>query len=98
MKRLMLTLLVAATAPNGSLYASACCLEWRIVQEKEYKKVDAVQVPIDILKAVSAKYSGYALNEAYASEDGEYKLVLAKDGKKLTAYYKATGEFIKDDL
>lgn len=67
------------------------------VQEKEYKKVETNQVPADILKQASSRYSGYALNEAYSSEDGEYKLVLSKDGKTIKAYYKSTGEFIKEE-
>ena len=68
-----------------------------ICQEKDYKKVETNQVPADILKQASSRYSGYALTEAYASEDGEYKLVLSKDGKTVKAYFKSTGEFIKEE-
>lgn len=66
-------------------------------QEKEYKKIEDIDVPADVLKAASARYSGYALNEAYRAEDGEFKLILTKDNKPIVAYYKATGEFIKDE-
>ena len=66
-------------------------------QEREYKKIEDVNVPADVLKAASAKYSGYALTEAYVSEDGEYKLILIKDSKPIASYYAATGEFIKDE-
>lgn len=66
-------------------------------QEKEYKKIEDVDVPADVLKAASARYSGYALTEAYMAEDGQFKLILAKDNKPVVAYYKATGEFIKDE-
>lgn len=67
-------------------------------QQKEYKKIEDVEVPADILKAASAKYSGYALTEAYMAEDGEYKLILSKDSKPVAAYFKATGEFIKEEV
>ena len=66
-------------------------------QEKEYSKLASTQVPADILKTASSRYSGYALNEAYVSEDKEYKLVLSKSGKLLKAYFKSTGEFIKEE-
>jgi hypothetical protein len=65
-------------------------------QEKEYTKTDPTKVSAEVLKAVSAKYSGYSLTEAYVAQDGEYKLVLAKDGKTVTAYYSAAGEFVKE--
>ena len=71
-------------------------------QEKGFKKIEDVDVPADILKAASAKYSGYSLTQAYRSEDGEsgdgeFKLILAKDRRVVNAYYKATGEFIKEE-
>lgn len=65
-------------------------------QEKEFKKVETTQIPAEILKQASTKYSGYSLKGAQASEDGEYKLVLYKDGKSVTAHYKSTGEFVKE--
>lgn len=66
--------------------------------QKEYKKIEDVEVPADILKAASAKYSGYALTEAYMAEDGEYKLILSKHSKPVAVYFKATGEFIKEEV
>lgn len=68
-----------------------------VIQEREYKKVETNEVPSNILKNASTRYSGYALNEAYASQDGEYKLVVSKDAKTIKAYYKSTGEFIKEE-
>jgi uncharacterized protein YpmS len=66
-------------------------------QEKEYKKIETTAVTTDVLKQVSAKYVGYSVTEAYVSEDGEYKLVLAKEGKSVKAYYKGNGEFIREE-
>ncbi|RWX02187.1 hypothetical protein [Flavobacterium cerinum] len=66
-------------------------------QEKEYKKVETSQVPTEVLKQAGAKYAGYALIEAHVAGDGEYKLVLSKDGKSLKVYFKGTGEFVKEE-
>lgn len=66
-------------------------------QEKEYKKIEQSQIAPDVLKQAVAKYKDYSLVEALASTDGtEYKLVLTKDGKDVTALYKSNGEFIKE--
>ena len=67
-----------------------------VYQEREFKKVETTQIPAEILKQASTKYSGYSLKGAQASEDGEYKLVLFKDGKSVTAHYKSNGEFVKE--
>lgn len=67
-------------------------------QEKEYKKVEQSQIAPDVLKQAVAKYQNYSLVEALVAQDGtEYKLVLTKDGKNLTAFYKSNGEFIKEE-
>lgn len=66
-------------------------------QEKEYKKIETSQVPAEVLKQAGTKYAGYALTEAHVAGDGEYKLVLSKDGKSLKAYFKGTGEFVKEE-
>ena len=67
-------------------------------QEKEYKKVEQSQIAPDVLKQAVTKYQNYSLVEALVAEDGtEYKLVLTKDGKNLTAFYKSNGEFIKEE-
>lgn len=70
--------------------------EINILQEKTYSPIEASAIPADALKNISAKYGGYTLKEAHASADGEYKLVLSKDGKTVTAYFTSTGEFIKE--
>jgi len=70
--------------------------EISILQEKEYKPVEPSAIPADVLKNISAKYGGYTLKEAHVAADGEYKLVVAKDEKTVTAYFSSTGEFIKE--
>lgn len=65
---------------------------------KEYNKVTQNQIAPAVLKKAVAKYKDYALVEALAATDGsEYKLVLTKDGKDVTAYYKPNGDFIKEE-
>lgn len=98
MKNLFLTtaLLLALTANafdlNSSTNGVVVCKD----QEKEFKKVETTQIPAEILKQASNKYSGYSLKGAQASDDGEYRLVLYKDGKSVTAHYKSNGEFVKE--
>ena len=65
-------------------------------QEKEYRKIETSQLPADVLKSISAKYSGFAVEEAYMSDDSEYKLILSKGEKRITVIYKASGEFVKE--
>lgn len=76
-----------------SVNASVVCFN----QEKEYKKIDTADVPANALKEISTKYSGYTITEAYVAEDGEYKVVLAKDKTTLKVYYSATGEYVKEE-
>ncbi len=89
---LALTLSLSATTINIVLSDITVSIE----QEKVYRKIETSDVPAEVLKSVGAKYSGYALDEAHVSDDGEYKLILSKDGKKVTAIYKANGEFVKE--
>lgn len=70
--------------------------EISILQEKEYKPVEPSAIPADVLKKISAKYGGYTLKEAHVAADGEYKLVVSKDEKTVTAYFSSTGEFVKE--
>jgi len=70
--------------------------EISVTQEKEYKPVEPSAIPADVLKKISAKYGGYTLKEAHVAADGEYKLVVSKDEKTVTAYFSSTGEFVKE--
>lgn len=79
----------ASTQTNNST-------EINILQEKTYTPIEASAIPADALKNISSKYGGYTLKEAHVAEDGEYKLILSKDGKTVTAYFSSKGEFIKE--
>jgi len=89
---LVLTFTVNASVVQTNAYESILSID----QEKEFKKIETTQIPAEVLKQASTKYSGFALKGAQASEDGEYKLVLFKDGKSITAHYRSTGEFVKE--
>lgn len=90
---LMLALATNAATVNALNHNNAITLR----QEKEYKKIEQSQIPADVIKPAVTKYQGYSLVEALVAEDNsEYKLVLTKDGKDVTAFYKSNGEFIKE--
>ncbi|WP_417350653.1 hypothetical protein [Flavobacterium alkalisoli] len=96
-KNLLLAILFSLTLSVGATtYGSTVLPVIEGKQEKEYRKIDVSQVPADVLKSISAKYAGYSLTEAFISEDAEYKVALLKEGNKVTAFYKATGEFVKE--
>ncbi|WP_296146641.1 hypothetical protein [uncultured Flavobacterium sp.] len=92
--------LLAAIALGFGINANAAQVEnskeISILQEKEYKPVEPSAIPADVLKKISAKYGGYTLKEAHVAADGEYKLVVSKDDKTVTAYFSSTGEFVKE--
>lgn len=99
MKNLFLSAaLMLAFAANATVYTTntnttSICQE----QEKEYKKVEQEQIAPEVLKNAVAKYQGYKLVDSLVATDGtEYKLVLTKDGKDVSAFYKSNGEFIKE--
>lgn len=71
-------------------------IEISVVQEKQYNPIEPSAIPADVLKNISSKYGGFTIKEAHVAADGEYKLILAKDEKTVTAYFSSTGEFIKE--
>ena len=70
--------------------------ELNILQEKQYTPIEPSAIPADVLKNISKKYGGLTIKEAHVASDGEYKLILAKDEKTVTAYFSSTGEFLKE--
>ncbi|AWG25419.1 hypothetical protein [Flavobacterium kingsejongi] len=99
MKNLFLTAaLVIALSFNASAntVTESTTTNTTIHQEKEYKRIDGSEVSQEALQNISKKYGGYSMEEAYVAADGEYKLVLSKDGQKVTALFTAAGEFVKE--
>ena len=83
-----------------SSYSSATVNDIKLFylfQEVLFKRIEANQIPSQVLKKASARYSGYSLNEVFVNENNEYKLVLKKNDKIINVYYKDTGDFIKEE-
>lgn len=66
-----------------------------IYQEKQYKKIEVSQVSKEALDKIKKSYGAYTIKEAHKADDGDYKLVLAKDGVDTTATFTAAGDLIK---
>ena len=66
-----------------------------LFQEKQYKKIEASQVSKDALDKIKKSYGNYTIKEAYKADDGEYKLVLSKDGTDITATFTPAGDLVK---
>lgn len=95
MKKLFLILVsiagfsaTASTIIHNTLTISA-------YQEKQYKKIEVSQVAKEALDKIKKSYGSYVIKEAYKADDGEYKLVLSKDGIDTTATFTAAGDMIK---
>lgn len=96
MKNIFLTAaLVLALGVNANVINTTVSKPAIEKQEKEYKKIEAAKIPSAVKQEVDTKYEGYAIAEAAASADSEYKITLTKEGKTVVVYYNSAGEFIK---
>lgn len=66
-----------------------------VYQEKQYKKIDVSQVSKEALDKIKKSYGTYTIKEAHKADDGEYKLLLTKDGVDTTATFTPAGDLIK---
>jgi len=83
---------LAATAATSALKKD---ITTSVYQEKQYKKIEISEVSKDALDKIKKSYGNYAVKEAYKANDGEYKLVLTKDGADFTATFTPAGDLIK---
>ena len=91
-------LFILAALTGFSATAAAITLKNQVIsvyQEKQYKKIEVSQVSKDAMEKIKKNYGSYTIKEAYKAEDGEYKLVLTKDGIDTTATFTSTGNLIK---
>lgn len=93
-----LLLLLAAT--TGLTATAAVTLthdsfDISIHQEKKYKKIEVSEVSKEALAAIKKNYGNYIIKEAHRADDGEYKLILTKDGIDTTVTCTPAGEIIK---
>lgn len=96
MRKLLLLLAVTtgltATAAVTLTFDS---FEINIYQEKKYKKIEVSEVSKEALTTIKKSYGNYIIKEAHRADDGEYKLILTKDGIDTTVTCTPAGEIIK---
>lgn len=96
MKKLLFTLTVLTSlAIILPVDASIKAIAVNKIQEKQYKKINVADIPKEVLDKIKKQYGNYTIKEAHRAADGEYKLVLSKDGVDNTATFTAAGELIK---
>jgi hypothetical protein len=66
-----------------------------LIQEKQYKKIQVSEISVEATDKIKKGYGQYTIKEAYRADDGEYKLVLSKDGVDVTATFTSGGDLIK---
>jgi len=97
MKNIFLTAaLVLALGVNANVTNTTATKAVTEKQEKEYKKIETAKIPAAVKQEIDTKYEGYAITEAAASADGEYKISLTKAAKKVIVYYNSAGEYVKE--
>lgn len=66
-----------------------------LIQEKQYKKIQVSEISAEATEKIKKGYGQYTIKEAYKADDGDYKLVLSKDGVDLTATFTPSGDLIR---
>ncbi|WP_116788280.1 hypothetical protein [Flavobacterium psychrotrophum] len=95
MKRLFLLFAVLAGFTGSAAATNLTSDIVNYYQEKQYKKIDVSAIPKETLDKIKKSYGTYTIKEAAKADDGEYKLVLTKDGIDLTATFTPSGDLIK---
>lgn len=96
MRKLFLAaLLVIGFSVNTFAITASNPSEISILQEKQYKKIKVEEVSKDVLAKIKKSYGNYTIKEAHKADDGEYKLILTKDGIDTTVTLTPAGEIIK---
>lgn len=95
MKKLFFALAVLASFSANALVRVDAKEAVSVNQEKQYKKINVSDIPKDVLDKIKKQYGNYTIKEAHKADDGEYKLILSKDGVDNTATFTSAGELIK---
>ncbi len=96
MRKLLFTFTVLASlAIILPVDASIKAIAVNKIQEKQYKKINVADIPKEVLNKIQKQYGNYTIKEAHRADDGEYKLILSKDGIDTTATFTKEGELIK---
>lgn len=94
MKKLIFSLITILIL-SVSTTSAAICSEIISIQEKQYKKINVTDIPKEVLDKIKKQYGNYTIKEAHKADDGEYKLILSKDGVDNTATFTSSGDLIK---
>lgn len=94
MKKLIFSLITIFML-SASTISAAICNEMISIQEKQYRKINVTDIPKEVLDKIKKQYGNYTIKEAHKADDGEYKLILSKDGVDNTATFTAAGDLIK---
>lgn len=93
MKKVFFAIALMAVFASAPGYAAT--IQTVFVQEKQYKKIDINTIPKETISKIKQSYGNYTIKEAYRADDGEYKVVLTKDGIDLTAIFTAAGDLVR---
>lgn len=98
MRKLFLALIVM-TGLTATAEVTLTCGSFEAItsikQEKKYKKIEVSEVSKEVLATITKNYGNYTIKEAHRADDGEYKLILTKDGIDTTVTCTSEGEIIK---
>lgn len=95
MKKLLIAMALVVSLSATAGISTAMSVKKEVVQDKQYKKIDVTAIPKETLDKIKKSYGSYTIKEAAKADDGEYKLVLTKDGVDLTATFTPSGDLIK---
>lgn len=95
MRKIFFSVLLLTSISGFAAPVITISTDIEIVQEKQYKKINVSDVDKAALEKINKNYGTYTIKEAYKADDGEYKLVLNKDGVDLTATFTSAGDLIK---
>jgi hypothetical protein len=95
MKKLLIAMALVVSLSATAGISTAISVKKEVVQDKQYKKIDVTAIPKETLDKIKKSYGSYTIKEAAKADDGEYKLVLTKDGVDLTATFTPSGDLIK---
>lgn len=95
MKKVLLILAASTGLTATAVTLTPHLFDINIHQEKKYKKIEVSEVSKEALATIKKSYGNYTIKEAHRADDGEYKLILTKDGIDTTVTCTSAGEIIK---
>jgi len=68
-----------------------------VIQEKtvKYEEIAPSTLPEAVTKALAKDYAGYTVEKAFLSDDGIFKVAVAKGDVKNAVFFNEKGDFVK---